>query len=91
MTNQSPATRPAYRIACANSDRDRLLVAEVNASTLLAGLALESKMESMLLEGLLEASDTESNHLHHAYTRLNRSPGTCATRRRSIMCTCSPF
>eukprot|EP00965_Chrysotila_dentata_P129482 4280197-Pleurochrysis_carterae.AAC.1 len=58
-----------------NSGRSliRILVAEANASSPSAGLAIESTMESLLLKGLTEASLTEFSTLHHAYSRLNRS------------------
>eukprot|EP00965_Chrysotila_dentata_P183364 6055018-Pleurochrysis_carterae.AAC.1 len=74
-TIASPATRPGYRLQCGNSGRTliRLLVAEANVSSPSAGLAIESMMESLLLKGLTEASLTEFNALHHAFTRLNRS------------------
>eukprot|EP00965_Chrysotila_dentata_P136171 4502078-Pleurochrysis_carterae.AAC.2 len=74
-TLASPATRPAYRIQCQNSGREliRLLVTEAKASSPSAGLAIESMMDSLLLKGLSEASLTEFNALHHAFTRLNRS------------------
>eukprot|EP00965_Chrysotila_dentata_P050165 1662001-Pleurochrysis_carterae.AAC.1 len=72
-TIASPATRPAYRIQCQNSGRSliRILVAAANASSPSAGLALESMMDSLLLNGLAEASVTEFNALHHAFARLN--------------------
>eukprot|EP00965_Chrysotila_dentata_P071820 2372799-Pleurochrysis_carterae.AAC.1 len=59
-TIASPATRPAYRIQCQNSGRSliRILVAEANASSPSADLALESMMDSLLLKGLAEASVT---------------------------------
>eukprot|EP00965_Chrysotila_dentata_P097845 3235007-Pleurochrysis_carterae.AAC.1 len=71
----SPATRPGYRLQCGNSGRTliRLLVAEANASSPSAGLAIETMMESLLLKGLTEASLTEFNALHHALTRLIQS------------------
>eukprot|EP00965_Chrysotila_dentata_P044314 1473350-Pleurochrysis_carterae.AAC.1 len=74
-TITSPATRPAYRESCRNSGRAliRILVAEANASSPSAGLAIESMMESLLLKGLTEALLTEFNALHHAFTSLNRS------------------
>eukprot|EP00965_Chrysotila_dentata_P114638 3789014-Pleurochrysis_carterae.AAC.1 len=71
-----PATRPGYRLQCGNSGRTliRLLVAEANASSPSAGLAIESMMESLLPKGLTEVSLTEFNALRqHAFTRLNRS------------------
>eukprot|EP00965_Chrysotila_dentata_P172031 5676900-Pleurochrysis_carterae.AAC.1 len=69
-TIASPATRPSYRIRCQNSGRDliRLLVAEANASSPSAGLAIESMMDALLLKGLSEASVTEFNALHHSFT-----------------------
>eukprot|EP00965_Chrysotila_dentata_P040610 1347356-Pleurochrysis_carterae.AAC.1 len=74
-TITSPATRPAYRVNCRNSGRAliRILMAEANASSPSAGLAIESMMDSLLLKGLTEASLTEFNALHHSFTRLNRS------------------
>eukprot|EP00965_Chrysotila_dentata_P020476 678691-Pleurochrysis_carterae.AAC.1 len=74
-TITSPATRPAYRLQCQNSDRSliRILIAEASASSPSAGLAIESMMDSLLLKGLSEACLTEFNALHHAFTRLNRS------------------
>eukprot|EP00965_Chrysotila_dentata_P117346 3878482-Pleurochrysis_carterae.AAC.1 len=74
-TIASPATRPGYRVRCQNSGRTliRLLIAEANATTPSAGLAIESMMDAMLLKGLTEASLTEFNSLHHSFTRLNRS------------------
>eukprot|EP00965_Chrysotila_dentata_P255046 6212081-Pleurochrysis_carterae.AAC.5 len=73
-TIASPATRLAYRIQCQNSGRERirLLVTEAKASSPSAGLAIESMMDSLLLKGLSEASLTEFNALHHAFTCLNR-------------------
>eukprot|EP00965_Chrysotila_dentata_P223185 6193426-Pleurochrysis_carterae.AAC.1 len=66
-TIASPATRPNYRIRCQNSGRNliRLLIAEANASSHSAGLAIESMMDALLLKGLSEASLTEFNGLHH--------------------------
>eukprot|EP00965_Chrysotila_dentata_P078531 2587791-Pleurochrysis_carterae.AAC.1 len=74
-TIASPATRPAYHTQCRNSGREliRVLVNEAKASSPSAGLAIESMMDSLLLKGLSEASLTEFNALHHAFTRLNRS------------------
>eukprot|EP00965_Chrysotila_dentata_P081281 2684155-Pleurochrysis_carterae.AAC.1 len=74
-TIASPATRPDYRVRCQNSGRSliRLLIAEANASTPSAGLAIASMMDAVLLKGLTEASLTEFNSLHHSFTRLNRS------------------
>eukprot|EP00965_Chrysotila_dentata_P056175 1862311-Pleurochrysis_carterae.AAC.1 len=51
----------------------RILLAEANASSPSAGLAVESMVESLLLKGLTEVSLTAFNTLHHAYARLNRS------------------
>eukprot|EP00965_Chrysotila_dentata_P072781 2405579-Pleurochrysis_carterae.AAC.1 len=71
-----PATRLAYRQQCQNSGRlhIRIFVTEANASSPSAGLvAIESLMESLLLNGLSETSLTEFNTLHHACTRLSRS------------------
>eukprot|EP00965_Chrysotila_dentata_P204520 6182387-Pleurochrysis_carterae.AAC.1 len=61
-TITSPATRPAYRTQCQNSGRSliRILVAEANASSPSAGLALESMLDSLLLKGLAEAFVTSS-------------------------------
>eukprot|EP00965_Chrysotila_dentata_P140627 4649609-Pleurochrysis_carterae.AAC.1 len=58
-----------------NSGRSliRILVAEANASSPSAGLAIESMMKSLLLKGLTEVSLTEFSTLHHAYCRVNRS------------------
>eukprot|EP00965_Chrysotila_dentata_P170372 5623399-Pleurochrysis_carterae.AAC.1 len=69
-TIASPATRPGYRVRCQNSGRTliRLLIAEANASTPSAGLAIESMMDAMLFKGLTEASLTEFNSLHHSFT-----------------------
>eukprot|EP00965_Chrysotila_dentata_P214757 6188366-Pleurochrysis_carterae.AAC.1 len=74
-TITSPATRPAYRTQCQNSGRSliRILVAEANASSPFAGLAIESIMYSQLLKGLTNAFVTEFNALQHAFARLNRS------------------
>eukprot|EP00965_Chrysotila_dentata_P085752 2829252-Pleurochrysis_carterae.AAC.2 len=75
-TITSPATRPAYRVLSQNSSGRsliRILVAEANASSPSAGLAIESMMDSLLLKGLSEVSLTEFNALHHAVTCLNRS------------------
>eukprot|EP00965_Chrysotila_dentata_P119762 3959778-Pleurochrysis_carterae.AAC.1 len=74
-TIASPATRPAYRVQCRNSGGEliRILVNEAKASSPSGGLAIESMMDSLLLKGLSEASLTEFNALHHAFTRLNRS------------------
>eukprot|EP00965_Chrysotila_dentata_P101565 3352992-Pleurochrysis_carterae.AAC.1 len=73
-TIASPATRPGYPIQCQNSGRTliRLLIAEANASSPSAVLAIESMMDALLLKGLSEASLTEFNSLHHSFTRLNR-------------------
>eukprot|EP00965_Chrysotila_dentata_P259870 6213711-Pleurochrysis_carterae.AAC.4 len=59
-TITSPATRPVYRMQCQNSGRTliRILVAEANASSPSAGLAIESMMDSLLLKGF---SDTLSH------------------------------
>eukprot|EP00965_Chrysotila_dentata_P171789 5668883-Pleurochrysis_carterae.AAC.1 len=71
----SPATRPAYRVQCQNSGRSliRILVAEANASSPSAGLAIDSLMDFLVLKGRSEVSLTEFNALHHTLTRLNRS------------------
>eukprot|EP00965_Chrysotila_dentata_P072443 2393379-Pleurochrysis_carterae.AAC.1 len=57
-TIESPATRATYRARCSNSGRllIRALVAESNASSASAGLAIESMMDSLLLKGLAEPS-----------------------------------
>eukprot|EP00965_Chrysotila_dentata_P129996 4296826-Pleurochrysis_carterae.AAC.1 len=74
-TIESPATRATYRARCSNSGRllIRALVAESNASSASAGLAIESMMDTLLLKGLAEPSVTEFNDLHHSFARLNRS------------------
>eukprot|EP00965_Chrysotila_dentata_P237243 6201778-Pleurochrysis_carterae.AAC.5 len=73
--NRVPCDAPAYRVQYQNSGRTliRILIAEANASSPSAGLAIESMMESLLLIGLTGASLTEFNALHHAFSRLNRS------------------
>eukprot|EP00965_Chrysotila_dentata_P122461 4047245-Pleurochrysis_carterae.AAC.1 len=74
-TITSPATRSAYRVSCQNSGRAliRILVAEANASSPSAGLAIKSMMDSLLLKCFTEAPLTEFKALHHAFTRLNCS------------------
>eukprot|EP00965_Chrysotila_dentata_P088323 2917275-Pleurochrysis_carterae.AAC.1 len=70
-TITSPATRPGYRVQCQNSGRTliRLLIAEANASSPSAGLAIESMMDALLLKGLSEASLTEFSSLHITHSR----------------------